>query len=68
MSLKINHYLEILNNQLKDEKDNFFYAYRGQPSKEYELNCTASRPPFENKTLSTVSLKENQKNFLMTLE
>ena len=39
----INKYLEELSTELKYEKDNFFYAYRGQPSEDDALNCSAAR-------------------------
>ena len=44
MSLKINKYLEEISKKL-EESENFFYIFRGQPSKDYDLDCTAVRPP-----------------------
>ena len=58
MSLKINKYLEKLD-EILEENNNFFYVFRGQPSKEYELNCTAVR--LDNPEFTKEWLKENQK-------
>ena len=39
----INKYLEELNQKLEGEEDNFFYAFRGRPSSELKLDCSAVR-------------------------
>ena len=41
----INEYIRKLNEALEknSETEAFFYVYRGQPSKEWNLNCTAAR-------------------------
>ena len=56
----INEYLAKLNDELRDEKDNFFYAYRGQPSENFLLDCSAARNFVPEVKEDKVFLKESQ--------
>ena len=61
--LKINLYLEKLNEKLKNEGDSFFYAFRGLPSIDYHISCTAVRND-ESQDLSQTDLLDNQKKLI----
>ena len=61
MSLKINQYLEKVNEKL-EEDENLFYVFRGQPSEKRDLNCTAVR--FTDDDIAIDWLKENQRKLI----
>ena len=60
----INKYISELNEKLQGEKDNFFYAFRGQPSSDFALNCSAVR---NDDSADKVYLRDNQVKLISDL-
>ena len=61
-SPRINKYLQELNKKLEGEADNFFYVFRGQPSCEDKLDCTAFRDNKDRR--NKIHLREDQEKLI----
>ncbi|MCY4523600.1 MAG: FRG domain-containing protein, partial [Halobacteriovoraceae bacterium] len=63
-TLIINKYIKKLNEKLKEDSDNFFYAFRGQPDADYVLDCSASRKFDKNEKANKDLLKDHQRKLI----